>query len=240
MDRSDVKRILYSLKDNTNEEIITSVLAKLDRLTDENISQILSQIGDSETAVKGYLNNIIYKQLVKRHEHEHDHNIPLNDYITYGKTGSTLHLHLPVDLHASIQKDGFSRTIDRVNLYLLDAIDRVVDFRKKNSPAISEIDEVYMISPILIRTELKFLKELGFTTQSFSKKQLSDPEFLQNSSEAVLANKLFGSKNNVSSAKIPLDTLLSTEWQKKKEEAKGQIHKKGIYLPEDSKSLDEK
>lgn len=238
MDRSDVKRILYSLKNNENSEAITSVIAKIDRLTDENISQILSQIGDSENDVRNYLQNVILEKIVKRHTD--DHNIPLNSYITYGKTGSTLHFHLPVNLHSSIQRNGISRTMDQVNLYLLDAIDKVADLRKRNDPSISEIDKLYMISPILIRSELKFLSELSFVTQTYSKKQLSDPEFLQNSSEATLATKLFGSKNIVSSATISLSTVLSQEWQKKKEEVKDKIHKKGIHITEDSKSHDER
>ena len=68
MNRNDVKRILYSLKTAETQAVIESVLQKVDRLTDENISQILSQIGDSEQAVKNYLDNLILEQIVKKHE----------------------------------------------------------------------------------------------------------------------------------------------------------------------------
>ena len=35
-------------------------------------------------------------------------------------------------------------------------------------------DSIYMISPAVIKREMKFLEELDFTTHSYSKKKLSD------------------------------------------------------------------
>lgn len=237
MNRNDVKRILYSLKTAETQAVIESVLQKVDRLTDENISQILSQIGDSEQAVKNYLDNLILEQIVKKHED--NHKIPLNKYITYGLTGSTIHLHLPIDLHDEIKQNGINRTIDKLNLYLLDAIDQIVRLKQENYHVLDNIDSLYMISPILLKRELSFLQSLDFDTKTFSKKQLSDPNFLQNNSEAILATKLFGTSNNVSSAIISLDEVSSPEWQQKKEEAKSNIHKKGIFMDVD-KQLEEK
>ena len=43
----------------------------------------------------------------------------------YGMSENNIHLHLPVDLHQMISQKGISGTIDTVNLYLLDAIDRL-------------------------------------------------------------------------------------------------------------------
>ena len=237
MNRNDVKRILYLLKTAETQAVIESVLQKVDRLTDENISQILSQIGDSEQAVKNYLDNLILEQIVKKHED--NHKIPLNKYITYGLTGSTIHLHLPIDLHDEIKQNGINRTIDKLNLYLLDAIDQLVRLKQENYHVLDNIDSLYMISSILLKRELSFLQSLDFDTKTFSKKQLSDPNFLQNNSEAILATKLFGTSNNVSSAIISLDQVFSPEWQQKKEEAKSNIHKKGIFMDVD-KQLEEK
>ena len=122
---------------------------------------------------------------------------------------------------------------------MLDAIDQIVQLKQKNYHILDNIDSLYMISPILLKRELSFLQSLDFDTRTFSKKQLADPDFLQNNSEAILATKLFGTSNNVSSAIISLDEVSSPEWQQKKEEAKSNIHKKGISMDID-KQLEEK
>ena len=63
---------------------------------------------------------------------------------------------------------------------------------------------------------MKFLEELDFTTHSYSKKQLSDEKFVQETPEAQLATHIFGHDKNVGTALIRFEQINSKQWQEKK------------------------
>ncbi len=73
-----------------------------------------------------------------------------------------------------------------------------------------------MISPAVIKREMKFLEELDFTTHSYSKKQLSDEKFVKETPEAQLATHIFGHDKNVGTALIKFEQINSKQWQEKK------------------------
>ena len=50
---------------------------------------------------------------------------PINELFSYGLASNCVHLHLPTNLHSMIAERGISGTVDTVNLYLLDAIDKI-------------------------------------------------------------------------------------------------------------------
>ena len=51
--------------------------------------------------------------------------IKVNEMISYGFAGKCVHLHLPVDLKEDLHTLGVRQTIDKVNLYLVDAIEKI-------------------------------------------------------------------------------------------------------------------
>ena len=47
LNKNDVKRILISLRNIDNENQVNNLLGKLDLLTQENLQQMIAQIGDN-------------------------------------------------------------------------------------------------------------------------------------------------------------------------------------------------
>lgn len=149
---------------------------------------------------------------------------------TYGISGSCIHLHLPGDLHQMITTKGARGTMDTVNLHLLDAIDKIQRLRSDGFYKFQEKESIYMISPILLGREMKFLESMDFTTHSYKKKDLQDDEFVAEHAEANLAVHIFGKCNHIGTASIKFDTIQTNEWQEKKKQKIQDFEKKGITL----------
>ena len=139
-----------------------------------------------------------------------------------------------------IANQGISRTIDTVNMYLLDAIDKIKELKENGYDEFQGKDSIYMISPILLGRELKFLKELDFETRTYNKQELNNEDFLIDSPEAKLATQIFGKDKNVGTAQISFDFISSKEWQTKKEEKLKEFANKGITLITQKKNCQEK
>lgn len=232
MEKTEIKNILFSMRTADNEEIINNLLGKIDLLSEENMQTILEKIGDNEEDVREYFQNKInFKQ-----EH-HESHTPINKMFSYGVSGNTIHLHMPVDLHEMFEKIGVSNTIDTVNLYLLDAIDRIRKMQSEGFYKFLAKDSIYMISPILLKRELKFLNELDFKTQTYKKKELQDRQFVAEHPESQLAIRIFGNEKDVGTAKIGLDIINSKEWQEKKSKQIQMFNEKGIKLEDIEKSI---
>ena len=146
---------------------------------------------------------------------------------TYGISGNCVHLHLPMDLHQMISQHGISATIANVHLQLIDAIEKIGKLKADSFYRFNNVDSIYMISPILVKREINFLNDLGFTTNIHSKKKLKDSKYLEEVPEAQLATHIFGNDKNVGSALIKIDTILGEQWKqlakKKVEELENKI-----------------
>jgi hypothetical protein len=77
--------------------------------------------------------------------------------ISYGFAGKCVHLHLPVDLKEDLHTLGVRQTIDKVNLYLVDAIEKINRMKQSGTKHFKNKNSIYMISPALIPAELKLL-----------------------------------------------------------------------------------
>ena len=233
MNKAEIKKILISMRTEDNEAHVNFLLGKLDMLSEEEFSTYLQKIVDSKIDVKDYLNDQIQK--LKVDELRREPRYPLNKFFTYGINDNMLHLHLPGKLHGLIKLKHYEGTMDIVNLYLLDAFDKIQQLKENQHPHLQNVDSIYMISPILLillGRELKFLEELDFKTTKYSKKDLSDRNFVSQNSEAQLAKSLFGTDKNVGSATINLDIILTQDWQKKKQNKVKELNDKGIFIEE--------
>lgn len=224
MDKKQVKSILMSMRTPENEEKVNFLLGKIDMMEESEIQQRLETIGNTEQSVREFLNKKIDENT------QDDKKYPINDMFTYGLSSNCIHLHLPADLHESLMKDGPSKTMARVNLYLLDAIDRINKLRDEGFYKFQNKDSIYMISPALIRPEIKFLRGLDFTTQMYKKADLSDDNFVEHNPEAMLAVHLFGKDSNVGTASIDFDTINSPKWQAKKRQTIKELESKGVTI----------
>lgn len=232
MNKNDVKIILMSLRNNDNENQVNNLLGKIDLLSEENLQKMIDEFGDDKESIRDYLQ----KRLSQTQNSIHEKHVPINKMFEYGISGTCIHLHMPVDLHEMISNIGIKKTVDTVNLYLLDAIEKIRKLQNNGFYKFDGKDSIYMISPILVGREMNFLEELDFKTHSYTKKDLQNEVFVTEHSEAQLAVKVFGINNNVGTAQIGLDIVNSEQWQTKKNKKVQQFENEGISLEEDDKS----
>ena len=232
MNKNDIKRILMSMRTAQNENQVNNLLGKIDLLPEEKLQTMIAQIGDNEESIKKYLEG----KLKNQNNHEHEEHKPINKMFTYGLSGSCIHLHMPVDLHEMMSKKGIKKTVDTVNLYLLDAIERIRKLQNDGFYRFDGKDSIYMISPILVGREMKFLEDLDFETHSYRKKELQSEKFVAEHPEAQLAVHIFGRNSNVGTAKIGLDVINSQEWQDKRNKKVEEFGEQGITLSRDEET----
>lgn len=236
MNKNEIKRILMSMRTANNESRVNSLLGKIDLLTDEKIESMIDQIGDNEEIIRNYLQT----KLEEKQEYTSEEHIAINEMFKYGITGKSIHLHMPVDLHQMMSERGISKTIDLVNLQLLDAIEKIRKLQNDGYYKFKDKDSIYMISPILSSREIKFLNKLDFKTQMYKKKELQDDEFVNKNKEAQLATHIFGKEKNVGTATIKLDVINTDEWQEKRRTQVKEFEEKGIKLDTERKDTSEK
>lgn len=230
MKKQDIKNILMSMRTTDNEREVKNLLGKIDMMEEKDILEASKKVGDTEESVRSFFEQVILKNKEKQ---EH---IPINDIFTYGITDNCIHLHLPGDLHQMIATKGFRKTLDIVNLQLLDAIDKIRALKKDSFYRFQGKDSIYMISPILLKRELKFLDDMDFTTQTYSKKELNDDKFVSEHPEASLATNIFGKDKSVGSASITFDIMETKEWQERKQQKIKEFNEMGIFLDEERTS----
>jgi len=235
LNKHEIKQLLMSMRTYDNESQINKLLGKIELLSDEKIETMVIQIGDNEESIKKYLQ----KKLEEKQEHNNEEHIPINKMFSYGISGGCIHLHMPVDLHQMMKEKGPSKTISTVNLYLLDAIERIRMLKNEGYYKFKGKDSIYMISPILVDREMRFLEELDFKTQIYKKGELQDADFLSVHPEAQLATHIFGNNSNVGTAIIGMDIINSDEWQEKRRAQIEEFAEKGITLDGVEKDINE-
>lgn len=233
MNKKDIKHILNQMRTNENEYIVNRILGRLDLMDEVTLQDKIKLVGETKEEVMEFFE----KKISKRLDNNLEEQKPINGMFSYGVSADCIHLHLPIDLHQIIQEKGISRTIDIVNLNLLDAIDRIATLKKDGYYKFQGKDSIYMISTILRGRELKFLDGLDFETAIYKKEQLNMEEFVRNNPEAMLAIHIFGKGQNVGVARIKFDIILSKEWQVKKQTLIKTFEEKGITV-EDNESIE--
>lgn len=233
MTKNEIKKIIMSMRTSENENIVNNLLGKVDLLTDEKIESMVKQIGDNEECIRNY----IQEKFEKNQEHRHEEHTPINEMFTYGTTDKSIHLHMPIDLHQMMSEKGISRTLDIVNLHLLDAIERIRNLQNDGYYKFKGKDCIYMISPILIGKETKFLEVFNFKTQIYTKKELQDENFVSEHPEAQLATSIFGNSRRVGTAIIGLDVVNSKEWQEKRKAKVQEYEENGIKIDAEEKDI---
>ena len=228
MTKKDIKRILMGMRTHENEDVVNNLLGKIDRLEEEKLQAMIAQIGDNEENIREY----IKRKITEKNNNRHEEHTPINAMFTYGISGSCIHLHMPVNLREMMSGKGITKTVDTVNLYLLDAIEKIRMLQNDGYFKFKGIESIYMISPILLKKEIEFLNGLDFETHSYKKKQLQSEEFVEGNPEAQLAVNIFGRDRNVGTARIGLDTINSQEWQRKRIQTVEDFKTQGIELSE--------
>ncbi len=232
MKKQEVKNILISMRTKENDTLVNNLLGKIDMLDEQSLQTALEKLGNNEESVREFFKN----KLVANQQNQSDEKFPINDMFTYGISDNCIHLHLPGDLHQMLAEKGISGTMNTINLQLLDAIDKIKQLRDNGFYRFQGKDSIYMISPALIKREMKFLDSIDFQTQQYKKRELGDKKFVQEHPEARLAIDIFGKDKNVGTASIKFETIDSKEWQEKKKEKIQEFKNKGITLENNSQT----
>ena len=228
MNKQEIKNILISMRTQENDTLINNLLGKIDIMDDQSLQTATEKVANNEKGVRTFFEN----KLSERRHNQNEETYSINDMFTYGIFGNCIHLHLPGDLHQMLSEKGISATMDFVNLQLLDAIDKIEKLRNNGFYRVRGKDCIYMISPILIGKEMKFLDSMDFHTQSYRKKDLNNDKFIEDNSEAKLAINIFGKDKNIGTASISFETISSQKWQDKKKQKMQELAQKGITLQE--------
>ena len=134
--KEEIKRIILSQKRENNELRIQSILDKLDAISDEQLQLFLqdkkiTSVNDIKREVKSMINN-------QRFE-------PLNELISYGLTGKTIHMHVvPTDARYYLTREGRKDA----ELLLVDAMERIRVLCQE-SPRFKKIKNIHAVSDIL-------------------------------------------------------------------------------------------
>lgn len=142
MNKEEVKNILISIRTPENEKLVNYLLGEIDIMDEASIEQATAKLGNNKESIKDFFT----KKIAERQLNQNEEKYPINDMFTYGIAGDCIHLHLPTDLHESIAKNGISKTIDLVNLHLLDAIDKIKVLKDENFYRFKGKDSIYDIS----------------------------------------------------------------------------------------------
>lgn len=237
MKEQEIKNIIISLRTRENNGIVDNILGKLDLMPEEQLGKIVKKIGDNEYSLRNYLKD----KISNMQESMNDEKYPVNDMFTYGISGNCIHLHMPVDLHQMMRQKGAKATIDTVNLYLLDAIDKIKTLKDNEYYKFKEKDSIYMISPILrLKKEMEFLKDLDFKMHVYKKEDLKNETSRESNEKVKLAYNIFGSNQDVVDAIIGFDILDCDEWKEKKKLKIKEFKDKGITLGNDQNKEEEK
>lgn len=232
MNKQELKNILMNLRTSKNESQANYLLGKIDMMSDDEISKITSTIGNNKENIIDFLSQKLAEKTANYQSEEH---FPINKMFTYGIGKRTVHLHIPRDLHDMIAQKGFRNSIDTVNLYLLDALNKLKTLKDNGFYKLNNVENIFMISPLLsVKKELNFLEDLNFQAEYFSQQELNDTQFVSNNKSAILATQIFGTNKKVGTASINFDTISSPEWQSKKEEIIKEFSRKGITLEADT------
>lgn len=225
MNKNDVKKLLFSIRTSENTAEVNNILGKIDMMTDEEI----------ENKTKNFSKEQIEQFFKSKIENRNNsHFTKVNDFFEYGISGGCVHLHLPGDFHSMFEKLGKVKASAAIAKNLIDAATKINNQRNSGDSKLANCTSLYMISPIFysptfypkilrnkdvrdnkkIETPIfKIFKLMGLETNTYTREELQNSEFVQNNKEAKLAAKNFGTNKDVGAAILSFEKFNSKKFQ---------------------------
>lgn len=225
MNKNDVKKLLFSIRTSENTAEVNNILGKIDMMTDEEIENKTKNFSKEqlEQFFKSKIENRTNSYFTK-----------VNDFFEYGISGGCVHLHLPGDFHKMFEKLGKVKASATIAKNLIDAATKINNQRNSGDSRLANCTSLYMISPIFysptfypkilrnkdvrdnkkIETPIfKIFKLMGLETNTYTREELQNSEFVQNNKEAKLAAKNFGTNKDVGAAILSFEKFNSKKFQ---------------------------
>lgn len=215
-------KLMESFLKEFDERIILKYINRIDNMSEEEWKHFqeeknINNIQDLE--------NLAQKVLRQR---ETTTFIALNDWIEYGCTGDTLHIHvIPKDIRFLMNRRG----LEDAEMSLIEALEKISELLK-NHEEFKEIKQVYAVSGLIRRPISKLFENLDFDIKSMRIDKVNADDELKNFYEKFKDKKYLGR------AKLSKEKLLSEEWNKLKDERKLQlIHRDNHIIEKEDKEI---
>lgn len=239
MNKKEVKKILFSIRNSENEAIVNNLLGAIDMKSNEEIEGMLNKILIEFNMEKGQEIEAIKQYIEIKKEKQNRRVFPftkINDFFEYGINGGTVHFHLPGDFHSMFQKLGKVKASVAIGKSLIDAANKINNQRKMGDQDLEKCSSMYMISPIFysptfypkilrdknvrdnikIETPIfKIFKLMGLETATYTREELQNDDFVKNNKEAQLAVKNFGADRDVGAAILTFEKFNSEKFQRR-------------------------
>lgn len=218
MTKQELRQILMKARTPINEMYINFYLGKIDMFNEAQLQSFFNEYGTSRKQIEEALRVKLEQDMQRAREKKY----PLNNFISYGVSGKTIHIHiLPKSIREDIVKKGIRRVYNEATLYLVDALEQIEEMSGEQ-----EWEQVYAISPILSGGTLRIFEQLGFETKLYGEEEMER----QTEPETQLARYIFPEAVRVGTAKLSIEELRTPEWQRKKEEVKQELKQKGVTI----------
>lgn len=204
IEKIDAIIILKSLIDEQNEEKINGYINRVESMNDNEWTTFINE--RSVETIED-LSKLIDKFMSNRQEAKFK---PLNDMISYGTSGNTLHIHvIPQDVRDLLNKEGLKKAEN----YVIDALEKIKEMLGSKED-LSNIDGIYAVSGILRGPIIKIFENLNFDTKEM------DIDDAKNDEELGVFYERFKSNKKLGRAKISKNELVSKEWEELKDKRK--------------------
>ena len=212
IEKIDAVIILKSLINEENKGKINSYIVKVQNMGEKEWQSFINEksivtVSDLAELINRFTNN-----------KEESKFKSLNDMISYGTGGDTLHIHvIPNDVRDLLNKEG----LKKAEVYVIDALEKIKEMINNNED-LSNINSIYAVSGILRGPIIRIFKNLSFDIKEMNIDEAKNDEELSVFYERFKDNKKLGR------AKISRDKLLSEEWEKLKNTRKEMLRDNDI------------
>ena len=207
--RRELLDILEDMKDEKNNAVISEYVDLVSFLDDKSLEQILRQRGiETKDDAMEFIKTKTTRELHKFK--------PLNELISFGTNGRTLHIHV---IPTSFQHMLSPRGIRKAELQLIDALEKIREILSTDENY-KHINNVFAVSNLITRPITGIFEKLGFDVKSMLTVQApNDPELSK-------FYEMFKNGKKLGRATISKEKMLSEEWDKCITARKEELQKK--------------
>ena len=204
--KQEIEQVLQDMVTKKNKEQIEEIRNRISSMSDEELSSLVASKGVKNTRD---VRKIVKKEL-KTTRRNHSKFQPLNDLVSYGMTGKTIHIHLiPKDVSNILMGPGRREALRESELLLIDAIEKI-KIKMQTERKFKKVENVYAVSGIMSGIVAKWFKEIGFDVKTLPMEEAKQDEELKR------FTKRFAEQRKLGRANLPREVLMSEEWEANK------------------------
>lgn len=210
---------LREIEDDKNTEEIKDLIQKIEKTSEGQLQEFLKDM-----KIKN--DKDIQKAVNKRNRRrEKTKFTPLNEVVSYGINGKTLHIHLiPKDARSMLTKEGQQEA----KKSLIDALEKVKQ-KMKEEKGFEKVEEVYAISGIIRGFVAGWFNDLDFKVKTLPIEEAKKDKELKR------FYRRFKNQKKLGRASLSKEKLMSEDWEEKKNDLK-----KGLGIQFKDERLTEK